>query len=232
MFKKAPPELDPNPFRRRLCFSEKRLFAVSDSPLESLCGALDNLFAYAERKTDVTGTAEAASGNRKNPFFNQFFDELAFIRERGTREEVEGTARHRVFDSGVVQHLRHGGAALAVNIQIYLRINAGFQNLLCNGRRIHITENTRCQSHRTDQFFRAGHRGVHCDIADAFSREREIFGVGTDHHAVRIDGEERRNFDIVEIQETVRLIGNQADFRVVFACGFRETRTENIQLAA
>ena len=150
------------------------LFAVSDCAFESFRRTLDDLFPDAERKTDISRTSEAATGNGKDPFIHELVNEPAFIRQRRAREEVKRSARHCVFDPGSVKHSSHRGAAFAVDIQIDLRINARFQKLLGNGRRIHISENTGRQRHSPNQLFRSGHCGIHGNIPDPFARQGQI----------------------------------------------------------
>ena len=70
------------------------------------------------------------------------------------------------------------------------------------------------------------------DVADAFAREREVFREGADHDGVVVEREERRDFHVFEVEEAVRLVGDQQDRTAVLFGLFAERVGERGKLFA
>ena len=144
-----------------------------DRALERRRRVADHGGVRAEGEAEVAGQAEASPRDGQHALLEQRVDEDPLVRGRRFREEVERAAWQGVRDARVVEHLRHERAALGVDADVHLAVEAALEDLLRDGGGVDEAEDAVREREASDELGGALELRADGDVADALAGEGE-----------------------------------------------------------
>ena len=161
----------------------------------------------------MAGAAKACAGHGQNALLKQGVYKSHVVAAGRFGEEVKGPGRHLEFIASLAEHFAHGLAAGGVDRKVYLAAQGGGHDVLADHWRVDEAEDAVGEGKARHElgFFFLGQLGRNRGVAQAFARQGEALGKGTDGHGVGVEGQHRRHFHSVIGQKAVGLVRHQPD---------------------